>query len=285
MLDLSVIVPVRNAEHLIDQCLASIMRSQPAEIIVVDGRSTDRTLEIARRYPVRILSDNGQGISIARSMGLHAARCRWVALIDADVVLPDGALGELLQEFNGGRYVALQAALRSVSGPKYWGRALVQHHHSGRLKNWCGLGATIFERDTLLAHDFDGRFLSGEDLDLRWRLRRAGGRLGVSCRTVARHRFDDTFAFARDQWLVDGHGLGRMVSTYGWRARWFIALPVAAGLRGIALSLLHLQLMWLPYYVCYLVYNYIGIVHQLTERQTRTPTWMEPVCTARDECA
>src|SRR5215204_5421982 len=132
MLELSVIIPVRNAEGMIAECLASIMRAAPREIIVVDGLSTDRTVEIVQRYPVRILSDDGKGVAAARALGVEAATSRWVALIDADIVLPDGSLQQLFAEYREGGYTALQFGLQSTSGPGYWGRALVDHHRHGR---------------------------------------------------------------------------------------------------------------------------------------------------------
>src|SRR5215210_8529362 len=92
VLDLSVIIPVRNGELFIDDCLASIVRSQPREIIVVDGNSTDRTLEIAQRYPVQILANGDRGVAVARMLGVRAATSDAVALIDVDIVLPEGAL-------------------------------------------------------------------------------------------------------------------------------------------------------------------------------------------------
>jgi glycosyltransferase involved in cell wall biosynthesis len=263
VLDVSVVVPVRNAETFIDDCLASLVRSSPREVIVVDGLSSDRTLEIVRRYPVQVLSDDGRGLPAARLVGAQAAESTRVALVDADVVLPPGALEALVEEFEEGEYVALQAGLQSISGPGYWGRALVHHHRSGRSKNWVGLAATIFDRNALLEHGFDARFLSGEDWELRWRLERAGASIGVSRRTIVIHRFDDTFRFARGQWLADGRGLARLVRKQGWRASYLLALPLLAAVRGIAFSLLRRQPRWIPYYVCYGVFNYSSIVGQL----------------------
>lgn len=264
MLDVSVVVPVRNAERMLDDCLASIVRSQPREILVVDGMSTDRTLDVARRYPVRILSDDGRGLPAARLLGAEAAASRWLALVDADVVLPDGALSHLLDELVEGGYAGLQAGLDSVSsGPGYWGRALAHHHRTGRSKDWFGVVATLVERETLLRHGFDGSFLSGEDIDLRWRLQRAGARVGVSRRTVATHRFDDTFRFALGQWLADGRGLGRMVLKHGWRAAPLLGLPLAASLRGVALSVLRAEPVWIPYYLCFGFFNYWGLLGEL----------------------
>lgn len=257
--DLTVVVPVRNAEHLLDACLASIIASGPREVIVVDGMSTDRTVETALHYPVRVISDDGAGLPAARRLGAEAAETPLVALVDADVVLPAGALARLLEEFVEGGYAGLQAGLHSVSGPDYWGRALAFHHRSGRSRNWFGLVATIFDRNALLTHDFDDRFPSGEDIDLRWRLEAAGRRIGVSEQTFVEHRFENGFDFARSQWVADGEGLGRMVSTRGGRATLLVALPLAATMRGIAVSLARLQPKWIPYFACYFAYNYLGI--------------------------
>lgn len=266
MLDLSVVVPVRNAEHMIDECLASIIRAQPREIIVVDGMSSDRTIEIARQYPVRILSDEGRGVAAARMIGARAAECRQIALIDVDIVLPEGSLESLLDEYAAGEYTALQAGLVSVAGSGYWGQALVDHHRSGRSKEWPGVMATIIDTNVLLEHGFDERFISGEDIELRWRLKWTGARLGVSQRTIVTHRYDDTYEFAKGQWLADGRGLGRMVHKYGWRAGMLLALPAAAGTRGILLSLVRWRPVWLPYYICYILYNYIGMFGAASER-------------------
>jgi glycosyltransferase involved in cell wall biosynthesis len=274
MVDLSVVVPVRNAEDMLDECLRSITEADPSELIIVDGCSTDRTVDIARRYGAQVLSDEGKGLPVARLLGARAATSNRVALIDADVVLPKGSLAALLEEFEREGYVALQAGLQSVSGPGYWGRALAHHHRTGRSKNWFGLVATIFDRDALLELGFDARFVSGEDIELRWRLRRAGVSVGVSSETVVQHRFGDSFAFARGQFLADGHGLARMIiMKRAWRSLVLIGLPGAAAVRGIALSIVHLEPAWIPYYLAFGAYNYLAMfeefVDQLRSRRTR----------------
>jgi glycosyltransferase involved in cell wall biosynthesis len=273
-LDVSVIVPTRNAEGLVEDCLASIRRSTPRELIVVDGLSTDRTVEIARSYGAQVLSDEGRGLPAARRMGTEAAAAPLVALVDVDVRLGEGDLERLLTEFRDEKYTALQAGLRSVSGPGYWGRALAHHHRTGRSKNWFGVVATIIDRDVLLHHGFDERFLSGEDIDLRWRLQKAGAKIGVSRRTVVEHRFEDSWETAKGQFTADGHGLGRMISAHGRRALLLIGLPAAAAIRGIGLSMVRLEPQWIPYYLVYAVYNYLAMGRELarqTGRRRRRP--------------
>ncbi len=265
--DLTVVIPARNAEHMLDHCLGALRKSGAAEVIVVDGQSGDETARLARALGARVLSDEGRGLPAARAIGARAAKTKYVALVDADVVIPEAALAELFAEFQAGGYTALQAGLHSVGGPGYWGRALAYHHRTGRSKNWFGVVATIFERHTLLEHGFDTRFLSGEDIDLRWRLKRAGAKIGVSKRTIVEHRFDDTFAFALGQWLADGHGLARMLDGHGSRAKVLLGLPLAAGIRGALMAILRAQPQWLPYYALFVIFNYVGIAAELFARR------------------
>jgi glycosyltransferase involved in cell wall biosynthesis len=274
--DLTVVVPARNAAGMIEACLESVTRSHPREIILVDGDSSDDTVELARRYRVRIVSDGGRGLPAARVLGAQLASTPLVALVDADIVLPAGALARLRDEFLSGGYAALQAGLHSVSGGGYWGRALADHHRTGRSRRWFGLAATVFERAALLEHGLDERFSSGEDIDLRWRLRQAGARIGVSRSTIVEHRFGDNFAFARDQWLADGHGLGRMVRAHGPRAKLLVGLPLAACLRGIVLSIARLRPQWVPYFVCFLAGNYVGLVRELASHPSPRPPGARP---------
>lgn len=267
--DLTVVVPVRNAAAFIEACLDSVLASGAAEVIVVDGRSTDTTLEIARRYPVRLLDDEGRGVAAARLLGAEAAATEWLALVDVDVLLPPGALAALLDEAKGGGYSALQAGLESTSGPGYWGRALVDHHRSGRSKHWFGLVATVFRRDTFLRHGLDASFASGEDIEMRFRLERDGERIGVSDQTIVSHRFGDSFEFARGQFLADGAGLARMAIKHGWRAAPLLALPAAAAVRGTALSLARGRPQWVPYYVTFLALNWFAMGRHLLSRVLR----------------
>lgn len=261
--DLTVIIPTRNAASQIERCLESVVRSRPAEIIVVDGLSTDSTLQIVQKYPVLILSDHGAGLPIARTLGAESAHAPYIAFIDADVVLGDGDLEVLLREFVAGGYVGLQAGLRSVSDGGYWSRALAKHHRYGFSRNWFGLALTIFERDQVLDVGFDRRFLSGEDVDLRMRLRDLGSPIAVSTRTFVTHRFQSGFEFARRQWRDDGAGLARVIHKRGLRSCKLLVLPLASAIWGASISLLRLEPHWLPYYACYLAGNYVAMFREL----------------------
>lgn len=257
---LTAVVPVRNAAHLLPECLESLRRSEVAEIIVVDGLSTDSSRAIARKWGATVLSDEGRGLPHARSLGVQAAHTPWVVLVDADVVVPEGALVALLDEFLTLGYAGLQAGLESVGGPGYWGEALAHHHLNGRSRWWFGVVATIFERGCLLDVGFDDSFKSGEDIELRWRFEQAGLKVGVSRETSVVHRFGgDDFAFAKDQFLMDGVGLGMMLRKYRWKGLRLAVLPAAAAVRGAAFAVVMGQPRWVRYFATFAWFNYVGM--------------------------
>lgn len=88
--DISVCIPTYNCEKTLKICLDSIFRQtvKPREVLVCDGGSTDRTLEILKEYPVKIIATNVRGIGSARNILASAASGRIIAWIDSDVAIP-----------------------------------------------------------------------------------------------------------------------------------------------------------------------------------------------------
>ena len=257
---LTAVVPVRNGEALLSGCLGALRRNGVIHVVVVDGLSTDRSWAIAVEHGAKVVSDEGRGLPYARTLGARTANTDLVMLVDADVVFPDGAVVALVREFLEGGYAALQAGQESVGGPGYWGRALAHHHCTGRSRNWFGLVATVFARDELLATGFDDEFRSGEDIELRWRLRASGRRATVSKEVMVQHRFaGDDFAFAKNQFLMDGAGLGLMVRRNGVRGLRLALLPAAAAARGMLLSCVRGEGRWIRYYGAFAWWNYVGM--------------------------
>ncbi len=86
---LSVVVLTKNEEQRIVRCLESV--TWVDEIVVIDGMSTDRTVELCQRYGARVIQHPfGGSFAEERNLGLEQARGEWVLQIDADdVVTPE----------------------------------------------------------------------------------------------------------------------------------------------------------------------------------------------------
>jgi glycosyltransferase involved in cell wall biosynthesis len=102
----SVIVPARNEEACLADCLHSLATQSGVafEIIVVDDHSTDRTREIASSFPgVRVieaapLPDGWTGKNNAVITGARQARGEWFLFTDADTVHLPGSLAAALKD-------------------------------------------------------------------------------------------------------------------------------------------------------------------------------------------
>lgn len=79
----SIIIPTKNEEGLIGEIIDAV-RPHGAEILVVDGHSSDRTREIAASRGVRVLLDGGRGKGEAMRRALAAVQHEIVVFIDAD---------------------------------------------------------------------------------------------------------------------------------------------------------------------------------------------------------
>jgi glycosyltransferase involved in cell wall biosynthesis len=102
----SVIIPARNEEACLGDCLQSLVSQAgvPFEIIVIDDHSTDRTREIAQSFPqVRVidagpLPQGWTGKNNAVETGARHSRGEWLLFTDADTVHLPGSLARALAE-------------------------------------------------------------------------------------------------------------------------------------------------------------------------------------------
>jgi len=84
MKKLSIAIAVYNEETNLDRCLKSV-KDISDEIIVVDGGSTDKTLEIAEKYHAFIIkTDNPPVFHINKQKAVAACSGEWILQIDAD---------------------------------------------------------------------------------------------------------------------------------------------------------------------------------------------------------
>ena len=218
---LSVVVKCYNEERRIAACLESVLaatRGMDAEIIVADALSTDRTVAIARHYPVRIVrmadpADRGCGAT-AQLGGQHA-RGVFLLLVDGDMELLPGflpaAFDAMAQDPRlagaGGGLIEMSPAIefqerrrRDASRP--------ESRTPRRLS-----GSALYRMSAIReAGYFMNRDLyCGEELELGQRLRTKGWRLRLIETDAVKHHGHDSSAMTllRQRWksrYFDGYG-------------------------------------------------------------------------------
>lgn len=103
---ISIITPVYNGERFIESCLHAVISQQcdDVEHLIIDGGSTDRTVEIiklyAQRYPhIRWISEPDRGQSDAMNKGIRLAIGEIVSFLNVDDYYEPNVLNEVSQLF------------------------------------------------------------------------------------------------------------------------------------------------------------------------------------------
>lgn len=85
---ISIVIPTFNAEKYLEKCLRSIRKQDypqsSYEVIIIDGGSTDKTLEIASNYQAVILKNPHKDAESGKAIGINNAKGEIIALIDSD---------------------------------------------------------------------------------------------------------------------------------------------------------------------------------------------------------
>ncbi len=91
---ISVVLAVKNEENIIKNCLDAV--SWADEIIIIDNGSTDKTVEICKKYtkkvypcPQKVL------IPVLQNEGIQKATKDWILILDADVIVSKEAVEEI----------------------------------------------------------------------------------------------------------------------------------------------------------------------------------------------
>jgi cellulose synthase/poly-beta-1,6-N-acetylglucosamine synthase-like glycosyltransferase len=101
---ISVIIPARNAEDTIENCIRSLTEldypKDRMEVIIADGLSSDRTREIAEAYGAKVIVNPGKRVVSGRNVGFEAAQGQLIAFSDADCIMDPDWLRNCVKYFN-----------------------------------------------------------------------------------------------------------------------------------------------------------------------------------------
>jgi mycofactocin system glycosyltransferase len=200
----SVVIPVRDRAEAVRRLVEGL---DPAlEIIVVDDGSVPALPPLGQ---VTVRHEDARGPGAARNTGIARATRAFVALLDSDVVAPQGWLTHLLPHFSDPRVAAVAPRIVTARGGALsWTGRTLAHYDAvrspldlgdqpaavtpGSRVSYLPAAALVLRRAALgdrpeLSGPFDEELRYGEDVDLIWRLVSAGWTVRYEPQTAVGH--------------------------------------------------------------------------------------------------
>ena len=240
----SIIVPMKNEEPYIGKCLETILANDfpldQCEILVIDGRSTDRSRMIveekATQYPMIHLLDNAEGIPpTAMNLGIRAAKGQYILRMDGHSEYPLNYIRTCLEELQrtgadnvggvlitkpGSDSLVARAIALMTQHPVGVGNAAYRIGLGDRFVDTVPFGAfrkSLFEKIGYYCEDL----ARNQDYELNARIRKSGGKIYLSSKIrIPYYNVPDLARFMRQaygngRWMVPSW-LGAPES-FSWR--------------------------------------------------------------------
>lgn len=262
----SIVIPTKNNADTLERCLRSIRNldfsKDEYEVIIVDGHSTDSTVEIAKKDGCKVFFEDKGVIGYARDLGVKHAEGEFIAFTDADCVVEMNWLMELLSYFDdekiaavGGpnitpqddtefaKYVGVLLSFLSKVGARYGlaeNRVREVYHNPT---------CNVIYRKKVLEEigGFNYSLVTVDDEELDYRIRKRGYRiLYTPLAKVLHYRRPNWRRFAM---MAYYYGLGRMqaIKLHRDMGRWFHVAPpliISTILLLIAFSFIEHLYLW-----------------------------------------
>ena len=217
---ISVIIPVKNVAGKIEPCLEAVFSQSlsPHEVLIVDGRSTDGTVERAQKFPVKVFDQDYGAAGAARQIGVEQAEGEYLAFTDGDCIPGKDWLKNLVAGFGEG-IVGVGGGIQNV-GRGIWTNSInlasATFLGSGRsvqggasfserfVKSISGCNSLYRRSDLLRAGGFDPDLSGADETELNARLLKSGKLRYVRDAAVLHDHSRGLKEFARNMYRYGG---------------------------------------------------------------------------------
>lgn len=201
MIEVSLYIPCFNAAKTIGLCLdTAFEQTYPLkEVVVVDDGSTDETVAIVSRYPVRIIKHNdNRGLAVARNTAIKNIDTEFVASLDADCLPKPNWLARLMKRLNSPKIAGVGGKLSETYSSNifaFWRLTHMKQYweEENAVPPFLFGSNTVFCKEALINIGlYNENYRNNyEDVDLSNRLKKAGYALVYESRAIVHHLKED----------------------------------------------------------------------------------------------
>ncbi len=182
MMKVSVIIPALNEEKNIEATLRSVREQDykgPIELIVADGHSGDKTVNISKKYCNRVVEETTHTIAAGRQAGARVSHGELLLYTDADTLVDEGWVRHIVEAFEDPKVGAVYGVI--------WPRDAnwLEYHVIGGMAMWAAILLNFIGFDYVSGNNlairrsvfdkiggFNIYMRTGEDTDIVQRARR-----------------------------------------------------------------------------------------------------------------
>jgi dolichol-phosphate hexosyltransferase len=127
--DLTIVLPALNEEEAVLKVLEELATNGFHKVLLVDGYSTDRTLEMLKEYSIPVIQQHGRGKTGAIKTALEHVTTPYVLIMDCDYTYSAADIERFLPHAKN--YDLIIGARKPIASTKKGRRALTQSHRIG----------------------------------------------------------------------------------------------------------------------------------------------------------
>ena len=265
ILELSILVCNKNSLKFLRKSIPEYKKIKVKELIVVDGNSTDGSLEYLKEKKIKTISDSGKGLSFSRQLGIDNSNGKIIFMAGPDDICDKYFLEDSLNKFLISKYDAATVYLKIFNPQTYWDFSLNFWFSYIRNKKQSikVLGTpTYFKRKVFDIIKYDSKTIGCDDTDISKKLIQKNYKIGVLenyCDQINENNFNDV----KKKFLLYGKS---DINFYRLNNKNFANLfktlfhPLRHLLRFSVFLILRMEFKYLPFIFVATIYRYFGIL-------------------------
>lgn len=177
----SIIIKAYNEERHIERCIQSALKALQGlqgEVLLVDSKSSDRTIELAKKYPIRIVQikkANERRCGIGPQIGYLCSKGEFIYILDGDMVLDKSFISKALPYLDDPHVAGVGGNIKEKSKHAFAFQARSKYHHvkKGTAMQQLGMGG-LYKREAIddIGYFSNPYFYAYEEYDLAAKLMR-----------------------------------------------------------------------------------------------------------------